>query len=277
MKIQTKTTWQKQLVFAAIATVIFMFAASSLAFAQASYKVGDKIEVLYGNTTWYKAEVLETKNGSYKIHYDGYESSEVEWVAPARMRRIGEQSQASKQTAPNAAANQAQNQTKRPNPTDNQTVKQPAQTNKLNKYGARDPRTCDNTIAPRRGAMTAALAKQYFICQAEGVSGAYLYLVENEKVEVGGGRPYSRNADLGVPDINPKVPIYPIRGSYTRYLCLPEDAGTNSGAPGKNCGVQIYRKSTGECYKTTFGDWRCSMTNGPTDFDDYKGGVPPPK
>lgn len=273
MKKQTKSNWQT-IVFAAIATVVIMFAASSVAVAQnTNYKVGDKIEV-QGNAAWFKAEVLEVKGDSYRIAFDGYGSAYYEWVKTDRMRPIEANRQTDNQ---NAAANQAQNQTNRPNQTDNQTAKQPAQTNKLNKYGARDPRTCDNTIAPRRGAMTATLAKQYFICQAEGVSGAYLYLVENEKVEVGGGRPYSGNADLGVPDIDPKVPIYPIRGSYTRYQCLPEDASMNSSAPGKNCNVQIYRKATGECYKTTFGDWRCSMTNGPTDNDDYNNGVPPPK
>ena len=42
-----------------------------------------------------KAEVLEVKDGSYKIHYEGYSSSDDVWITPAKMRRIGEQSQAS--------------------------------------------------------------------------------------------------------------------------------------------------------------------------------------
>jgi|CXWL01.1.fsa_nt_gi hypothetical protein len=268
MKRRAHSIWQKHAFLAAIAIAVLVFAEGSVGFAQAGYKVGSKIEV-QGNAEWFKAEVLEVKGDSYKIAFDGYGSAYHEWVKADRMRPIGANRQSNNQ---NAAANQVR--TSKP---ENQTAKQPARAKRLNKYGARDPRTCENTIAPTIGAMTPTLAKQYFICQAEGVSGAYLYLVENEKVEVGGDRPYSANADLGVPDIDPKAPIYPIRGSYTRYQCLPEDAGLNSSAPGKNCSVQIYRKATGECYKTTFGDWRCSMTNGPTDNDDYQNGVPPPK
>ena len=163
MKQRTNSSRQKQLLFAGIATMVFMFAANSLAFAQAGYKVGDKIEV-QGNAEWFKAEVLEVKGDSYKIAFDGYGSAYHEWVKTDRMRPIAANRQTDNQ---NAATNQAQNQTNKNNQTDTPTAAQPAQTTKLNKYGARDPRTCNDTIAPRRGAITAALAKQYFICQAE--------------------------------------------------------------------------------------------------------------
>src|SRR4028118_2059005 len=59
------------------------------------------------------------------------------------------------------------------------------------RYGTREPRACTNTKAPAKGAITAALAKKYLECQMEGVSGEYLSLVENVKVEVGGGIPYA--------------------------------------------------------------------------------------
>src|SRR5688572_20605715 len=149
MKKGTFSSWQKQLLFAVIATMVFMLALSSLGVAQANYKIGDSIEVISQgpNGNWFKAEVLEAKEGSYRIGYPGYGRSWDEWVKTDRMRHIAVTQPVNNQ---NDAANQAQNQTNRLNQTDNQTAKQPAQTNKLNKYGARDPRTCDNTIAPRR-------------------------------------------------------------------------------------------------------------------------------
>ena len=103
MKKQTNTNWQKQLVFAAIATVVFMFAVTSFAVAQgANFKVGDKIEVL-SNGTWYKADILEAKDGSYHIHYDGWTSTWNEWVKPDRMRSIGGTSPVRTQTAAGAS------------------------------------------------------------------------------------------------------------------------------------------------------------------------------
>ncbi len=44
MKKQIKLNWQT-ITFAAIVSLVFMFAANSPAFAQTSYKVGDRIEV----------------------------------------------------------------------------------------------------------------------------------------------------------------------------------------------------------------------------------------
>src|SRR5687768_13543007 len=193
MKKGTFSSWQKQLLFAVIATMVFMLALSSLGVAQANYKVGDKIEVLENGKNWFKAEVLEVKGGSYRIGFDGYDRIWDQWVTTDRMRPIG----LPKPPAVNQKTDhQAQNQTNENNQTVPQTAQQLAQTTKLNKFGARDPRTCDDTVAPRRGAITAALAKQYFICQAEKVSGAYLYLVENEKLEVGGGRTFQPQSDV---------------------------------------------------------------------------------
>jgi len=51
-----------------------------------AYRVGDRLEVEWKGT-WYKAEILETKDGAYKIRYDGFSSAWDEWVQPARMRR----------------------------------------------------------------------------------------------------------------------------------------------------------------------------------------------
>ena len=88
-----------------------MFGVTSFAVAQvANFKAGDKNEVL-SNGTWYKADVLEAKDGSYKIHYDGWTSTWDEWVTVAKMRSIGGTSPANAQTASNASTtNQPGNQ-----------------------------------------------------------------------------------------------------------------------------------------------------------------------
>ncbi len=86
------------------------------------------------------------------------------------------------------------------------------------KFGARAPRTCTDKSAPASGPITAGWARKYFICKAESYSGSTLYLVENVKVQVGGGVPYTPN--LGAfHEIDVTVPLYPIRGSLVSYTC----------------------------------------------------------
>lgn len=106
MKEQTKLNLQKQLICTAI-VIVFMLAANSLAFAQTSYRVGDKIEVEYSKT-WYKAEIIEVQDGKYKIHYDGWGSVHDEWVTATRMRSIG--GKAPMENRNNDADNKIQNQ-----------------------------------------------------------------------------------------------------------------------------------------------------------------------
>ncbi len=146
------------------------------------------------------------------------------------------------------------------------------------RYGSRDPRTCEDTKAPARGAITAALALKYLNCQMEYVSGGGdLYLVENVKVEVGGGIPYA--AIIGhrsLSEIDVKHPVYPIRGSLLRYQC--QNRLTAARVPDANCNTYNEPKATGYCYKTTFGDWRCYMNDSAGNNDaNIRHDVPPPK
>ena len=62
-----------------------------------NYKVGDTIEV-QSYSTWFKAKILEIKDGSYKINFDGYGNGLDEWVKPDRMRSVGKTAPANKQT-----------------------------------------------------------------------------------------------------------------------------------------------------------------------------------
>ncbi len=40
---------------------------------------GDRIEVKWRGQ-WYKAQVLETRRPSYRVHYEGFSAAEDEWV-----------------------------------------------------------------------------------------------------------------------------------------------------------------------------------------------------
>ena len=143
------------------------------------------------------------------------------------------------------------------------------------RYGSREPRTCEDTKAPTKGAITAALALKYLNCQMDYLAGGGdLYLVENVKVEVGGGISYAAiMGQRSLSEIDVKHPVYPIRGSLLRYQCKEVTGyATLSGA---NCNTYNEPKATGYCYKTTFGDWRCYMND--PDRNNIRHDVPPPK
>lgn len=47
--------------------------------------IGDRIEVQWGSS-WWRCTLLQTKDGQYLIHYDGYQSTSDEWVPRTRIR-----------------------------------------------------------------------------------------------------------------------------------------------------------------------------------------------
>ena len=60
-------------------------AAGGAKIVNASYKAGDPVSVEWKGT-WYPAKVLDTKDGKFQIHYDGFEASWDEWVANDRIK-----------------------------------------------------------------------------------------------------------------------------------------------------------------------------------------------
>lgn len=84
--------------------------------------------------------------------------------------------------------------------------------------------------------------------------------VQEVKVEVGGPRPFVAE-DSAFREIDPSAKVYPIRGSDILYKCGPviEDVLHNGG---KNCSYFLQAKAEGRCWKTKFGDWRCSLAGG---------------
>jgi hypothetical protein len=65
------------------------------------------------------------------------------------------------------------------------------------------------------------------------------------------------------PDIDTRVPVYPIRGSLLRYNCDREGRNVAWGRaePGANCVTFLEANASGHCYKTTAGAWSCSMSD----------------
>ena len=132
------------------------------------------------------------------------------------------------------------------------------------KYGTRDPMTCSSKKEPAKGAPSPELATQYVICGKTGereVSDQTLYLMQDVQVEVGNGRSFQGGglSDINMRDIDPSLPVYPIRGKYTLYRCTK--LGMFGGDPGKNCWIYDHPEAEGACYKTTFGDWSCKMAD----------------
>ncbi len=65
-------------------TILFFITLTISAFSQ-TWKIHDKVQVKYGNTQYYNAEIIDVKDSQYKIHYDGYGSNWDEWVTPDRI------------------------------------------------------------------------------------------------------------------------------------------------------------------------------------------------
>lgn len=61
---------------------------------ESEFKVGDVVEVEWKGS-WYKANVLEVKDGKYKIHYEGYDASYDEEVGKERIRKLGDEAKSS--------------------------------------------------------------------------------------------------------------------------------------------------------------------------------------
>ena len=127
------------------------------------------------------------------------------------------------------------------------------------KYGSRDPATCPSIKEPAKGAPSAAQATKYTACTMEGeMSGNTLYLLQDVKVEVGGGTPLLQLSMISRPgNADPSGTVYAIRGSFKKYQCvIPSKYMENTG---KNCRVYDTPKATGTCYRTNFGEWSCKM------------------
>jgi hypothetical protein len=121
-------------------------------------------------------------------------------------------------------------------------------------FGAREPRPCPNRKFD--GPPTARQALDMVICASEKYAGGYEYLVSNVTVQIGKSRPYSAGSDSAASDIDPTVAVYPIQGRVTSYQCNRRDAMLGQD-PDRNCLRTDADSALGNCYRNTFGEWRC--------------------
>ncbi|BCM91646.1 hypothetical protein IAD21_03521 [Abditibacteriota bacterium] len=143
------------------------------------------------------------------------------------------------------------------------------------KYGTRDPYVPTDRSLPKTGPISAAQAKKYVIADTEKELGEQLYLAEDVIVQVGKGRPYNPDEDINFPDIDTKFPIYPIRGSLKKYDCSPITQDKSN--LNHNCSIYNEPNAKGACYKDTFGDWSCAMTDTKTSETTQTQVAPPGK
>ena len=79
----------------------------------------------------------------------------------------------------------------------------------------------------------------------------------------------SERSEWNIRDIDADSPVYPLRGSLDMYACNLADpkikaaTGFDKYSRGKNCFLYHEPTATGVCYKTGFGDWRCSLGTTP--------------
>ena len=155
------------------------------------------------------------------------------------------------------------------------TIPAGAQAGNGAKYGSRDPKPCPP--ANFSSAPSAAQAIQLFACATEKDTGDTLFLVGNVQVQVASASRPIQSGD-SYNDIDPHKPVYPIRGSFTWYSCRKQfniDASHTN--VGKNCSTLQQPHAQGICYKSTFGDWTCKMTDNSMHWDQATTGNPPPQ
>ena len=115
-------------------------------------------------------------------------------------------------------------------------------------FHMREPRKCTDVTKPPNASQAAALVQ----CHDESMSPSQIFLRTNVKVEMGSPRAYNPNVDSGWNDIDPSAKVYPIRGHLTNYIC---DSNPNIG-----CSVFTGdNATTGACWKTSFGNWTCTL------------------
>lgn len=126
-------------------------------------------------------------------------------------------------------------------------------------YGTRAPVQC----GPFRSFDgTPAAATRIWQCASErdalpSASGS-LYLLEDIAIQVGAARAYSVVQDMYLTEPDPAGRVYPLRATWTLVQC----SVIRDFAPlyniGSNCN-EYYKRGEGSCYRTLFGDWRCSL------------------
>ena len=85
-----------------------------------------------------------------------------------------------------------------------------------------------------------------------------LYLLEDMAIQVGAARAYSVVQDMYLTEPDPAGRVYPLRATWTVVQCGVIRDFQPLYNIGSNCN-EYYKRGEGSCYRTQFGDWRCSL------------------
>jgi hypothetical protein len=125
-------------------------------------------------------------------------------------------------------------------------------------YGARNPRKCSSVKQPPDVATATALVQ----CNAESFANSEVWLVTNLQVQMGAPRSATLN-DTDINDLDAATKIYPLKGTGTQWACgLVSQYGV-----GTNCQKFLPAPDhPGRCWHTLFGEWKCSMGVGSSNW-----------
>lgn len=123
-------------------------------------------------------------------------------------------------------------------------------------YQSRAPRKCSAvTSAP-----SVAQATVMVQCTMDATSAFGVGLVQDVNIEMGKARPFVYSSDAGLSGIDLDAKVYPLRGSYTGYLC---NQISNMSPVGHSCMKSPVPMAVGWCWKTSFGDYKCKLQGAP--------------
>jgi hypothetical protein len=239
----------------AVVFVGALIATKPLQSQTAPFKLGDSVEVMYAGVWTTGVVTKDLESGTYVVNH----GSMIMYInqGPANIR-------AHQMTpAEKAAADQsAQAFAKRP--TGNGIGAQ---------YGAREPATCKSRTAPPN----AETARQYFLCDMEGLDGFQnLLLLTDVTVQLAAPRAFIYTQDSSRSQIDVRAPVYDIRGGYKEYQCGKPILGGGAYTATHNCNLYEQPQAAGSCYQDTFRDWHCTMAgNRPAGANQVREQMPP--
>lgn len=140
------------------------------------------------------------------------------------------------------------------------------------RYGTRDPRICNR----RPDHFTAAEAKDVFICDAEHEFNGRLYLVSDVSIDVAKSRPFDPAIDAMKAGIDQSQPVFDIRATYNNYQCSPIPASHFDNPNIRTCSQFRATNAPGGCFKSTSGDWHCTLLHFNASTVATAKNVPPP-
>ncbi len=140
-------------------------------------------------------------------------------------------------------------------------------------YGAREPATCKS----RRAVPTAETARQYVLCDMEGLDiGHNLVLLTDVVVQIARLRAFNYAHDSSRPQIDVGAPVYDIRGGFKQYRCGTPIVGGDAYTTTHSCNLYEQPQAAGACYQDIFGDWHCTMVGKrPASSNQVREQIPP--